>query len=135
MPATTNLGEAQHARNNAETGTQMGIIESLKKYAEYDTCRVAEINVKLATDKGMRAQDADEHVIALRQAKAQVEAELKQAVAESKQTFPLMSYTPNIPLRRYTHNIIFNVYGLQADTSHSARPNGHFAQAHARLMP
>lgn len=32
MPATTNLGEAQHARNNAETGTQMGIIESFKKY-------------------------------------------------------------------------------------------------------
>ncbi|KAJ7440473.1 hypothetical protein B0H11DRAFT_2292867 [Mycena galericulata] len=109
MPATTNLGEAQHARNNAETGTQMGIIESFKKYAEYDARRAAEINVKLATgnlnnnqnelvhryassnrrhaaaaDKGMRARDADERVIALRQAKAQVEAELKQAVAESK---------------------------------------------------
>ncbi|KAF7359826.1 hypothetical protein MVEN_00707900 [Mycena venus] len=125
MPATTNLGEAQHARNNAETGTQMGIIESFKKstcltlastrapnhyrYAEYDARRAAEIKVKLATgnlnhnqnelvhryassnrrhaaaaDKGMRARDADEHVIALRQAKLQVEAELKQAVAESK---------------------------------------------------
>ncbi|KAJ7924488.1 hypothetical protein B0H13DRAFT_2315383 [Mycena leptocephala] len=109
MPATTNLGEAQHARNNAETGTQMGIIESFKKYAEYDARRAAEINVKLATgdlnnnqnelvhrygssnrrhaaaaDKGMRARDADERVIALRQAKVQVEAELKQAVAESK---------------------------------------------------
>ncbi|KAJ6552166.1 hypothetical protein B0H10DRAFT_1968474 [Mycena sp. CBHHK59/15] len=49
MPATTNLGDAQHARNNAETGTQMGIIESFKKYAEYDARRAAEINVKLAT--------------------------------------------------------------------------------------
>ncbi|KAJ7110858.1 hypothetical protein C8R44DRAFT_883329 [Mycena epipterygia] len=109
MPATTNLGEAQHARNDVETGTQMGIIESFKKYAEYDARRAAEINVKLATgnlnnnqnelvhryassnrchaaaaDKGMRARDADERVIALRQAKAHVEAELKQAVAESK---------------------------------------------------
>lgn len=37
-----------------------------------------------AADKGMRARDADERVIALRQAKVQVEAELKQAVAESK---------------------------------------------------
>ncbi|KAJ7857931.1 hypothetical protein B0H14DRAFT_3637442 [Mycena olivaceomarginata] len=90
MPATTNL-------------------ESFKKYAEYDARQAAEINVKLATgnsnnnqnelvhryassnrrhaaaaDKGMRARDADERVIALRQAKVQVEAELKQAVAESK---------------------------------------------------
>jgi hypothetical protein len=32
MPATTNLGEAQHACNNVETGTQMGIIELFKKY-------------------------------------------------------------------------------------------------------
>ncbi|KAJ7847282.1 hypothetical protein B0H13DRAFT_1907358 [Mycena leptocephala] len=109
MPATTNLGEAQHARNNAETGTQMGIIESFNKYAEYDARRAAEINVKLATgnlnnnqnelvqryassnrhhaaatDKGMRARDSDERVIALRQAKAQVEAELKRATAEAK---------------------------------------------------
>ncbi|KAJ7793384.1 hypothetical protein B0H14DRAFT_2622951 [Mycena olivaceomarginata] len=30
IPATTNLGEAQHARNDAETGTQVGIIESFK---------------------------------------------------------------------------------------------------------
>ncbi|KAJ7869348.1 hypothetical protein B0H13DRAFT_2557776 [Mycena leptocephala] len=109
MPATTNLGEAQHARNNPETGTQMGIIESFKKYAEYDARRAAEINIKLATgnlnnnqnelvhryassnrrhaaatDKGTRGRDADERVVALRQAKAQVEAELKQATAEAK---------------------------------------------------
>ncbi|KAJ7909424.1 hypothetical protein B0H13DRAFT_1877706 [Mycena leptocephala] len=108
MPATTNLGEAEHARN-AETGTQMGIIESFKKYAEYDARRAAEINIKLATgnlnnnqnelvhryassnrrhaaatDKGTRARDADERGVALRQAKAQVEAELKQATAEAK---------------------------------------------------
>ncbi|KAJ6533605.1 hypothetical protein B0H19DRAFT_1383607 [Mycena capillaripes] len=109
MPATTNLGEAQHARNNAETGTQMGTIELFKKCAEYDARRAAEINVKLvtgnlnnnqnelvhryassnrrhaaATDKGTRARHADEGVVALRQAKAQVEAELKQATAEAK---------------------------------------------------
>ncbi|KAJ6533639.1 hypothetical protein B0H19DRAFT_1081054 [Mycena capillaripes] len=37
-----------------------------------------------AADKGMGARDADEGVIALRQAKVQVETELKRAVAESK---------------------------------------------------
>ncbi|KAJ6537018.1 hypothetical protein B0H19DRAFT_1270692 [Mycena capillaripes] len=76
MPATTNLGEAQHARNNAETGTQMGIIESFKKYAKYDARRAAEINVKLATVNLNNNQNE--------LAKVQVEAELKQAVAESK---------------------------------------------------
>ncbi|KAJ7323299.1 hypothetical protein DFH08DRAFT_817869 [Mycena albidolilacea] len=125
MSATTNLGEAQHARNNAETGTQMGIIESFKKYAEYDARRAAEINVKLATgnlnnnqnelvhryassnrrhaaaaDKGMRARDADERVIALRQAKVQVEVELKQAVAESKLTTDQSNSSGRVPARR-----------------------------------
>ncbi|KAJ7868340.1 hypothetical protein B0H14DRAFT_3585160 [Mycena olivaceomarginata] len=125
MPATTNLGEAQHARNNAETGTQMGIIESFKKYAEYDARRAAEIKVKLATgnlnhnqnelvhrytnsnrrhaaaaDKGMRARDADERVIALRQAKLQVEAELKQVVAESKLSTDQSNSSGRVPARR-----------------------------------
>jgi hypothetical protein len=31
MEATTNLGEAQHAWNNAQTGIPMGVIESFKK--------------------------------------------------------------------------------------------------------
>jgi hypothetical protein len=31
MEATTNLGEAQHAWNNAQTGILMGVIESFKK--------------------------------------------------------------------------------------------------------
>ncbi|KAK6966558.1 hypothetical protein R3P38DRAFT_3245838 [Favolaschia claudopus] len=109
MPATTNLGEAQHAHNNAETGTQMGIIESFKKYAEYDARRAAEIAVKLATgnlknnqnelvhryasssrrhaaaaNKATKAQAADERVVALTNTKAQIDAELKQAKAEAK---------------------------------------------------
>ncbi|KAJ7854142.1 hypothetical protein B0H14DRAFT_2579972 [Mycena olivaceomarginata] len=92
------------------------------KYAEYDACRAAEINVKLATvnlnnnqnelvhryassnqrhaaaaDKGMRARDADECVIALRQAKVQVEAELKQAVAESKLTADQSNSSGRVP--------------------------------------
>ncbi|KAJ6536393.1 hypothetical protein B0H19DRAFT_1079888 [Mycena capillaripes] len=75
MPAITNLGEAQHARNNAETGTQMGMIESFKNSNRRHAA---------ATDKGMRARDADERVVALRHAKAQVEVELKQATAEAK---------------------------------------------------
>ncbi|KAJ7926457.1 hypothetical protein B0H13DRAFT_1862291 [Mycena leptocephala] len=40
--------------------------------------------MNLSIDKGMRTRDADERVVALRQAKAQVEAELKQATAEAK---------------------------------------------------
>ncbi|KAJ7817545.1 hypothetical protein B0H14DRAFT_3877466 [Mycena olivaceomarginata] len=36
MEATTNLGEAQHAWNNAQTGISMGVIESFKKYEELD---------------------------------------------------------------------------------------------------
>lgn len=32
MEATTNLGEAQHAWNNAQTGISMGAIESFKKW-------------------------------------------------------------------------------------------------------
>ncbi|KAJ7924265.1 hypothetical protein B0H13DRAFT_1864136 [Mycena leptocephala] len=89
MPATTNLGEAQHARNNAETGTQIGIIESFKKYAKYDARWAAEINIKLAT--------ALIDVMRLRwtKAKAQVEAELKQATSEAKS-----NYSGRVPARR-----------------------------------
>jgi hypothetical protein len=31
MEATTNLGEAQHAWNNTQTGISMGVIESFKR--------------------------------------------------------------------------------------------------------
>ncbi|KAJ7348526.1 hypothetical protein DFH08DRAFT_959924 [Mycena albidolilacea] len=49
MEATTNLGEAQHAWNNAQTGISMGIIESFKKYEELDIRRAEEIEVRKAT--------------------------------------------------------------------------------------
>ncbi|KAJ7789731.1 hypothetical protein B0H14DRAFT_3572999 [Mycena olivaceomarginata] len=49
MEATTNLGEAQHAWNNAQTGISMGVIESFKKYEELDIRRAEEIEVRKAT--------------------------------------------------------------------------------------
>ncbi|KAJ7939630.1 hypothetical protein B0H13DRAFT_2300318 [Mycena leptocephala] len=100
------------ARRHEESGGGLeygsGAFDEIR-YAEYDARRAAEINMKLATgnlnnnqnelvhryassnrrhaaakDKGIRARDADERVVTLRQAKAQVEAELKQATAEAK---------------------------------------------------
>ncbi|KAJ7773919.1 hypothetical protein B0H16DRAFT_114703 [Mycena metata] len=49
MEATTNLGEAQHAWNNAQTGISMGLIESFKKYEELDIRRAEEIEVRKST--------------------------------------------------------------------------------------
>ncbi|KAF8144511.1 hypothetical protein K438DRAFT_2029147 [Mycena galopus ATCC 62051] len=49
MEATTNLGEAQHAWNNSQTGTSMGLMESFKKYEELDIRRAEEIEVRKAT--------------------------------------------------------------------------------------
>ncbi|KAJ7814719.1 hypothetical protein B0H13DRAFT_2381539 [Mycena leptocephala] len=49
MEATTNLGEAQHAWNNAQTGISMGVIESFKKYKELDIRRAEEIEVRKLT--------------------------------------------------------------------------------------
>ncbi|KAF7362834.1 hypothetical protein MVEN_00633200 [Mycena venus] len=49
MEATTNLGEAQHAWNNSQTGISMGLIESFKKYEELDIRRAEEIEVRKST--------------------------------------------------------------------------------------
>ncbi|KAJ6545927.1 hypothetical protein B0H10DRAFT_2385754 [Mycena sp. CBHHK59/15] len=49
MEATTNLGEAQHAWNNAQTGISMGAIESFKKYEELDIRRAEEIEIHKLT--------------------------------------------------------------------------------------
>ncbi|KAJ7904003.1 hypothetical protein B0H13DRAFT_2334933 [Mycena leptocephala] len=49
MEATTNLGEAQHAWNNAQTGISMGVIESFKKYEELDIRRAEEIEIRKST--------------------------------------------------------------------------------------
>ncbi|KAJ6536505.1 hypothetical protein B0H10DRAFT_2246340 [Mycena sp. CBHHK59/15] len=78
MEATTNLGEAQHAWNNAQTGISMGVIESFKKYEELDVRRAEEIELRKLTaiprnarnetrnsDKARRAQAADSNVAAL----------------------------------------------------------------------
>ncbi|KAJ7840457.1 hypothetical protein B0H13DRAFT_2366218 [Mycena leptocephala] len=80
MPATANLGEAQHARNNAETHR---IVQ------KYDARWAAEINMRLATgdlNNNQNELPALIDVMRLRQtkAKAQVEAALKQASGEAQ---------------------------------------------------
>ncbi|KAJ6507086.1 hypothetical protein C8R45DRAFT_923251 [Mycena sanguinolenta] len=47
MKATTNFGEAQHVANNAETGIEMGLIQSFIQYEALDSRRAAEIKVML----------------------------------------------------------------------------------------
>ncbi|KAJ6529350.1 hypothetical protein B0H19DRAFT_531758 [Mycena capillaripes] len=49
MEATTNLGEAQHAWNNAQTGISMGVVESFKKHEALDIRRAEEIEVRKST--------------------------------------------------------------------------------------
>ncbi|KAJ7866565.1 hypothetical protein B0H14DRAFT_3593056 [Mycena olivaceomarginata] len=49
MEAMTNLDEAQHAWNNAQTGILMGVIESFKKYEELNIRRAEEIEVHKST--------------------------------------------------------------------------------------
>ncbi|KAF8187368.1 hypothetical protein K438DRAFT_1764966 [Mycena galopus ATCC 62051] len=50
MEATTNLGEAQHAWNNTQTGISMGVIvESFKKHEELDVRRAEEIEIRKST--------------------------------------------------------------------------------------
>ncbi|KAJ6518499.1 hypothetical protein DFH09DRAFT_1427362 [Mycena vulgaris] len=49
MEATTNLGEAQPAWNNTQTGISMDVIESFKKYEELDVRRAEEIKLRKLT--------------------------------------------------------------------------------------
>ncbi|KAF7372662.1 hypothetical protein MVEN_00129300 [Mycena venus] len=112
MEATTNLGEAQHAWNNSQTGIGMGIIESFQKYAELDARRAAEIENMLssgnlnnphnevvdryasrnrrraaAAEKGRHAQAADENVHALERARAENKAagdEIRRQLKQAK---------------------------------------------------
>ncbi|KAJ7663770.1 hypothetical protein DFH06DRAFT_1393433 [Mycena polygramma] len=95
MDATTNLGEAQHAWNNAQTGTSMGVIESFKKYEELDARRAAEIEMRMATaisrnshnesrgfEKGRRARATDANVAALETELLELKEELETARAD-----------------------------------------------------
>ncbi|KAJ6517926.1 hypothetical protein C8R47DRAFT_1062509 [Mycena vitilis] len=107
MDATTNLGEAQHAWNNAQTGISMGVIESFKKYEELDARRAAEIEMRMATaisrnsynevsqryanrtarqsrgfEKGRRARATDANVAALETELLELKEELETARAD-----------------------------------------------------
>ncbi|KAJ7125983.1 hypothetical protein C8R44DRAFT_733910 [Mycena epipterygia] len=104
MESTTNLGEAQHAWNYAQTGTSMGAIESFKKYEELDIRRAEEIEVRKATaisrnshnevsqryanrtarqsrgsEKARRARAADSNVAALQTELSEMKEELTAA--------------------------------------------------------
>ncbi|KAJ7263387.1 hypothetical protein C8J57DRAFT_1512889 [Mycena rebaudengoi] len=97
MEATTNLGEAQHAWNNAQTGISMGVIESFKKYEELDVRRATEIEIRKSTaiprnarnetrnsDKARRAHAADSDVAALQAELSETREELAGARSDAK---------------------------------------------------
>ncbi|KAJ7658241.1 hypothetical protein DFH06DRAFT_1196427 [Mycena polygramma] len=109
MEPTTNLGEAQHAWNNAQTGISMGVIESFKKYEELDIRRAAEIEIRMATaisrnsqsevsqryanrtarqsrkaDKVRAARAIDANVATLQQELSETKEELKAARSDAK---------------------------------------------------
>ncbi|KAJ7734154.1 hypothetical protein DFH07DRAFT_967699 [Mycena maculata] len=66
MEATTNLGEAQHAWNNDQTGTSMGVIESFKKYEELDIRRAEEIEARKTTAVSRNSRNEVTHRYASR---------------------------------------------------------------------
>ncbi|KAJ7071887.1 hypothetical protein B0H15DRAFT_965755 [Mycena belliarum] len=109
MEATTNLGEAQHAWNNSQTGISMGVIESFRKYEELDIRRAQEIEGRMSTglsrnsgnevtdrfadrtarrtralDKGKRAHVADATVVSVQAELSETKEELKAARADAK---------------------------------------------------
>ncbi|KAJ7102070.1 hypothetical protein C8R44DRAFT_747081 [Mycena epipterygia] len=91
MEATTNLGEAQHAWNNAQTGISMGAIESFKKYEGLDIRRAEEIEIrKLTAVSRTSRNEADpstattEYVRELEDTLAELERKFKLAKAEAK---------------------------------------------------
>ncbi|KAJ7732028.1 hypothetical protein B0H16DRAFT_1770721 [Mycena metata] len=109
MEATTNLGEAQHAWNNAQTGISMGVIESFKKYEELDIRRAEEITMRKSTaisrtsrnevthryasriarqsrmvEKGKCARVADSTVAGLQTELSETQADLKVARDDAK---------------------------------------------------
>ncbi|KAJ7337718.1 ribonuclease H-like domain-containing protein [Mycena albidolilacea] len=63
IEATTNLGEAQHAWNNAQTGISMGVIESFKKYEELDIRRAEEIEIRKSTAVPQNARNEGKDVV------------------------------------------------------------------------
>ncbi|KAJ7737995.1 hypothetical protein B0H16DRAFT_1762096 [Mycena metata] len=108
IEATTNFGEAQHKANNAQTGINMGLVESFIQYEILDTRRAAEIETMLqsgnlhnprnevshryanrnrrrvhATEKVKHARVEQEDLRAAEEAVADAQAHLKQMRAES----------------------------------------------------
>ncbi|KAJ6488414.1 hypothetical protein DFH09DRAFT_1339191 [Mycena vulgaris] len=109
MEATTNLGEAQHAWNNAQTGISMGVIQSFKQYEELDIRRAEEIRLRKSTaipqntrnevsqryaartarqsrnsDKARRTHAADSNVAALQAELSETREELRTARSDAK---------------------------------------------------
>ncbi|KAJ6518377.1 hypothetical protein DFH09DRAFT_1098563 [Mycena vulgaris] len=109
MDTTTNLGEAQHAWNNAQTGISMGVIQSFKQYEELDIRRAEEIRLRKSTaiprntrnevspryaartarqsrnsDKARRTHAADSNVAALQAELSETREELRTAHSDAK---------------------------------------------------
>ncbi|KAJ6614445.1 hypothetical protein B0H10DRAFT_2221324 [Mycena sp. CBHHK59/15] len=97
MEATTDLGEAQHAWNNTQTGISMGVIESFKKYEELNVRRAEEIEIRKSTavpqnarnetqnsNKARRACAVDSDVAALEVELSETREELAAACSDIK---------------------------------------------------
>ncbi|KAJ7936306.1 hypothetical protein B0H13DRAFT_2304025 [Mycena leptocephala] len=83
MEATTNLGEAQHAWNNGQTGTSMSPIESFKKYEELDIRRAGEIEARVS-ERARRARTADSTVSGLQTELTEIRTDLAVARDNAK---------------------------------------------------
>ncbi|KAJ6590834.1 hypothetical protein B0H10DRAFT_2233487 [Mycena sp. CBHHK59/15] len=89
MEATTNLGEAQHAWNNAQTSISMGVIESFKRAEEIEIRKSTAIprnarNETRNSDKARRARAADSNVATLEVELSETREELAAAHSDVK---------------------------------------------------
>ncbi|KAF8189161.1 hypothetical protein K438DRAFT_1971805 [Mycena galopus ATCC 62051] len=83
MEATTNLGEAQHAWNNSQTGTSMGLMESFKKYEELDIRRAEGIESRMS-EKARHVRAADSSVAGLQMELSEKQEDLAVAREDAK---------------------------------------------------
>ncbi|KAJ7871022.1 hypothetical protein B0H13DRAFT_2350155 [Mycena leptocephala] len=109
MEATTNLGEAQHAWNNAQTGISMGVIECFKNVAALQV-ELSEMKEELTAArrhaKADPSADATRHVRELEATVVDLEGKLKLAKAEAKSNSSGHVRAPKAGVGAATSNVI-----------------------------
>ncbi|KAJ7899013.1 isoprenoid synthase domain-containing protein [Mycena leptocephala] len=109
MEATTNLGEAQHAWNNAQTGISMGVIECFKNVAALQV-ELSEMKEELTAArryaKADLSADATRHVCELEATVVDLEGKLKLAKAEAKSNSSGHVRAPKAGVGAATSNVI-----------------------------